>query len=282
MAYVLHDTADGRVTEPRSPVNGVSISAEDAASAVEFLGLRFAMLDMAQAISAVKRASEGAEWCYVVTPNAAHLARLRFSDSILLPLYANASFCFLDSRVISIVARLTGLHPPPVVTGADLVEQLFLHEITKSTKICLVGGDNGTAEQIRTRFGVSRLSHVNPSLGFWRDEDEVVRTVSAIVANQADYTFLAVGSPQQEILAARVATAGGARGVGICVGASIEFLTGAQKRAPPFLRRMALEWAYRLAHNPRRLGRRYMIESPWGVVLVVREAIRQHIIVRSS
>ena len=106
------------------------------------------------------------------------------------------------------------------------------------------------------------------------------RAVSIIVASQADYTFLAVGSPQQEILAARVAEVGDARGVGLCVGASIEFLTGAQKRAPRVLRYLALEWAYRLACNPRRLGRRYVVESPWGLYLVLQEAIQHHITVR--
>jgi N-acetylglucosaminyldiphosphoundecaprenol N-acetyl-beta-D-mannosaminyltransferase len=159
------------------------------------------------------------------------------------------------------------------------VEQLFKNVITSSSSICLIGSDDATAEQIRRSFDLTRLSHFNPSRGFWRDEKQMEHAVATIVASQADYTFLAVGSPQQEILAARVAAAGG-RGVGLCVGASIEFLTGAQGRAPRFLQRMALEWAYRLACNPWRLGRRYLVESPWGLYLVLEEAIRQYVAVR--
>ena len=261
-------------------MSGQPISADNALATVEFLGLHFASLDVVKATAAMKRASKGAKWSYVVTPNAAHLARLRFSEPDLCPIYVSAAFCFLDSRVVALVARLLRLHPPPVVTGADLVEQLFRNAITPSSSVCLIGGDNATAEQIRKSFGLIRLSHVNPSLGFWHDEKQMERVVETIVASQADYTFLAVGSPQQEILAARVAAVGGARGVGLCVGASIEFLTGAQKRAPRFLQRMALEWAYRLASNPRRLGRRYLVESPRGLYLVLHEAIQHHIAVR--
>jgi N-acetylglucosaminyldiphosphoundecaprenol N-acetyl-beta-D-mannosaminyltransferase len=261
-------------------MSGQPVPAEHAPDTVKFLGLRFATLDVVKATAAMKRASQGASWSYVVTPNAAHLARLRISESDLSSIYGNASYCFLDSRVVALVARLLGLHPPTVVTGADLVEQLFRSVITPSSSICLIGGDNATAEQIRRSFGLTRLSHANPTMGFWRDKKQMDRAVAAIVAAQADYTFLAVGSPQQEILATRVAAAGGARGVGLCVGASIEFLTGAQKRAPRFLRYMALEWAYRLACNPRRLARRYVIESPRCLYLVLQEAIQQHVTVR--
>jgi exopolysaccharide biosynthesis WecB/TagA/CpsF family protein len=262
-------------------MGGLPISADDAPSGGKFLGFRFASLDVAEATAAMKRASQGAKWSYVVTPNAAHLARLRLSDPDLRSIYVNASYCFLDSRVVALLARLLGLHPPPVVTGADLVEQLFKKVITSSSSICLIGGNNATADQIRTTFGLTGLSHVNPPLGFWRDEKQMEHAVATVVTGQADFTFLAVGSPQQEILAARIAAAGGARGVGLCVGASIEFLTGAQKRAPRLMRYMALEWAYRLARNPGRLGRRYLVESPWGLYVVMQEAIRQRIAARS-
>ena len=51
-------------------------------------------------------------------------------------------------------------------------------------------------------------------------------------------------------------------GVGLCIGASIEFLSGAKRRAPLWVRRLRIEWAFRLASEPRRLWRRYLIEGP--------------------
>ena len=51
-------------------------------------------------------------------------------------------------------------------------------------------------------------------------------------------------------------------GIALCVGASIDFLTGKSIRAPLWLQKMGLEWAYRLAREPMRLWRRYLVESP--------------------
>jgi len=71
-----------------------------------------------------------------------------------------------------------------------------------------------------------------------------------------------VGSPQQEILANRLLHAGGAVGVGFCVGSALRFLAGGEERAPKALRGSGLEWAYRLAQDPKRLWRRYLVEGP--------------------
>lgn len=236
----------------------------------EFLGLPFTSLTMADAVIALRRVSRAPKWHYVVTPNAAHLARLSRWEPALLRIYANASFCFLDSRVIWLVARAIGLRPPPVVTGSDLVEHLFRRVMTAATPICVVGGDAAAMAKLRAEFSCGILSHLNPPAGFWRNEAELERIVAFVVASAADYTFLAVGSPQQELLAARIAASGRARGVGICAGASIDFLTGVQRRAPRFMQWMALEWAYRLCSDPRRLARRYLVESPTGVAFVLR------------
>jgi exopolysaccharide biosynthesis WecB/TagA/CpsF family protein len=68
--------------------------------------------------------------------------------------------------------------------------------------------------------------------------------------------------PQQEILASRIAANPLARGVGLRVGASIDFLTGQQRRAPVWVQKAGFEWLYRLLSDPRRLASRYLIECP--------------------
>jgi exopolysaccharide biosynthesis WecB/TagA/CpsF family protein len=237
-----------------------------------FAGLAFADMDMAAAVDAMRVASRRPTWHYVVTPNAANLARLGGRDPLLRQLYDNAHLVFLDSKVVFLAARLLGRRPPRVIPGADLVEQLFAHAITQHTPICVVGGSDSAAARIRARFNVGTIHHINPPMGFWRSADEIARTVAFIGASQADYTFLVVGSPGQEMLAAEVTRAGGARGVAICAGASIDFLTGVQKRAPRLVRGLALEWAYRFCQQPRRLAYRYLVESPKGVLFALRRA----------
>src|SRR5206468_13039467 len=79
---------------------------------------------------------------------------------------------------------------------------------------------------------------------------------------------------QQEMIAHEAGALSGASGVSLCVGAGLEFLTGDQKRAPRLIQRLGLEWAHRLATNPRRLARRYLIEGPAIFPIYVRWALR--------
>ena len=83
-----------------------------------------------------------------------------------------------------------------------------------------------------------------------------------LASAKARFGFVTVGSPQQEMIACEAAEGPGAGGIALCIGAGLEFLTGDQKRAPRQLQMAGLEWAHRLATNPRRLWRRYLVEGP--------------------
>ena len=76
------------------------------------------------------------------------------------------------------------------------------------------------------------------------------------------FCFLAIGSPQQEIIAQKLKGRGVARGLALCIGASIDFITGAEKRAPLWIRKSGFEWVFRLVQNPRRLAKRYLVRGP--------------------
>jgi exopolysaccharide biosynthesis WecB/TagA/CpsF family protein len=88
------------------------------------------------------------------------------------------------------------------------------------------------------------------------------------------FCFLAVGSPQQEIVAQALKMRGLARGLALCVGASINFITGNERRAPPWMRRIGIEWLYRLLQNPKRLAYRYLVRGPRIFFLLWRIELR--------
>ena len=244
---------------------------------VQFLGLPFASVSRQQAIACIRHAATQPTWSYVVTPNAAHLARIGHRNCEIRRIYESARYCFLDSRVVFRVAKLFGLAPPPVITGADLVAALFAEVICPATSICIVGGSNQLIDRLQRIFHVGQVFHLNPRMGFWQDSQQIDQAARFVIRSQADITFLVVGSPQQEILANRVLELGGARGVGVCVGASLEFITGIRKRAPRAIQRLSLEWAFRLCLEPRRMAHRYFIESPQGIGLVLREAFKKQL-----
>ena len=74
--------------------------------------------------------------------------------------------------------------------------------------------------------------------------------------------LLAIGSPQQELFAQALLRRGRCWGVALCIGAGLEFLVGARRRAPVPVQRLGLEWAYRLLSEPRRMWRRYLVDGP--------------------
>jgi exopolysaccharide biosynthesis WecB/TagA/CpsF family protein len=74
------------------------------------------------------------------------------------------------------------------------------------------------------------------------------------------------------MVARALADRGIATGTGFCVGASLNFLAGVERRAPALVQRAGMEWAWRLAQNPKRLWRRYLVDDPAILRLLWREA----------
>lgn len=205
---------------------------------------------------------------YVVTPNVDHLIRFH-DDPAFRALYADASYVLLDSRFLSYVFRIVKAIRVRVCTGSDLTAQLLARVIAPEDKVVLIGGDPEQAEKLRQQYRLTALHHLNPPMGFIRDPNEVQRCIEFVEAcSPFKFCFLAVGAPQQEILAQKIKARGIARGMAFCIGASINFLTGVERRAPLWMQRTGMEWLYRLANDPSRLARRYLIRGPRVFALV--------------
>ena len=235
---------------------GVMLMAEG----IHFLGYRFDAGSMEDAVSDVF-AESGGHFRYLVTPNVHHMVRLLENPATLKPLYERAWRVFCDSRVLSRLARFSGVHLP-VITGSDLTARIIARAGELGLTIALVGPTPVAGATLeRTYPGLNLVLHT-PPMGFIALEHEVQKCIDFVVRAQAPLTFLAVGMPQQEILASRIADNPQARGVGLCIGASIDFLTGKERRAPVWVQKAGLEWLHRLLSDPRRLASRYLIECP--------------------
>jgi len=201
-------------------------------------------------------------YSYVVTPNADHLLRLH-DDSSFRDLYADAEYVLLDSRFLSHFVRITRGMRLPVCTGSDLTERLFSQVITPDDPLLVIGGSDEQARDLEKRYGLRHLAHFNPPMGFIHDPGAVETCLRFIEAHSPfRFCFLAVGAPQQEFLARQLKIRGRARGLALCIGASINFLTGQEHRAPCWMQRSGLEWFYRLLQAPDRMTRRYLVRGP--------------------
>jgi N-acetylglucosaminyldiphosphoundecaprenol N-acetyl-beta-D-mannosaminyltransferase len=176
-------------------------------------------------------------------------------------LYERAWRVFCDSRVLSRLALLNGLRLP-VITGSDLTAHLIACAAEQCLKVTIVGPTAAACTSLASKYPGLNVESYTPPMRFISSEHEVQKCVEFVAKAQAPLVFLAVGMPQQEILACHIADHPQTRGVGLCIGASIDFLTGKQRRAPVWVQKAGLEWLHRLLSNPRRLAARYLLECP--------------------
>lgn len=149
---------------------------------------------------------------------------------------------------------------PDNLNGTDFTPDL-LQGLPPKTSIFLLGGPTGAAERASDAI-LERHPHLiiaGTHHGFFAKakEGEINEQIDA---SGADLVLAAMGNPRQELWAAAQI-----RALGIpvlCVGALLDFYAGTARRAPGWLRRVRLEWAWRLMLEPRRLARRYLIGNP--------------------
>ena len=202
------------------------------------------------------------EFAYVVTPNVDHIIRLSENNEFR-SLYADASFVLLDSRFLSIILKLMGGPNTKVCTGSDLTAALFGRVMRPDDVVVVIGGSEQQAAQLRKTYGLRQLRHYNPPMGFIDDPAAVEACLSYIESNSPfRFCLIGVGTPQGEKVAYLLKKRGHAKGMTFCIGASMNFLTGAERRAPRWIRLLGLEWLFRLALHPRRLGYRYLVRGP--------------------
>jgi exopolysaccharide biosynthesis WecB/TagA/CpsF family protein len=226
---------------------------------IQFLDLAFDRLTLRQVIARLQTAGAATPYRYIVTPNVDHIVRAH-REPELRDLYDEADLCVCDSRILRLLARFSGIRLS-LVPGSDLAAALFSDVIKPGERVAVIGASSASIDRLRTRFPEVDLVHHEPPMGL-RANPKARRDAAAFLASSnARFAFIAVGSPQQEMIARAARDLPGGTGIALCIGAGLEFLTGEQKRAPRALQRLGLEWAHRLATNPRRLWHRYLVEG---------------------
>lgn len=161
--------------------------------------------------------------------------------------------------------NITG-RPWPRLAGSDLIEPLLSRAEADGCTVGFLGGTTATLGRLSERLASER-----PHLlvrGTWAparaDLTDPVRTtelVEAVRAAHVDVLVVGLGKPRQEHWIVDHGPATGAA-VLLAFGAVVDFLAGDVRRAPEPVRDHGLEWAWRLALEPRRLARRYLLDGP--------------------
>ena len=237
-------------------------SGQDRRQSARHIWFLNAAFDRISADIALKRIADrpaGNPFAFVVTPNVDHLVRLQ-DETVLARLYAQAWLSVCDSRVLELIAELSG-EEVDVTTGSDLTGALFDQAIEPDEPVVIIGGDAEVIEGLRTRYGLTDIRWHQPPMGLKSNPEAIAECAAFVAANPSRFSFLCVGSPQQELVAEACLDRGDCTGVGLCVGASLDFLSGKARRAPKWMQRLRLEWMFRLIEQPRRMWKRYLVDG---------------------
>ncbi len=230
-----------------------------------------------QSISYVMEALAEKRGGVVITPNLDHLRRCA-SDLTFAALVAEADLVVADGMPLVWASRLQGTPLPERVAGSNLISTLSAAAALHGRSVFMLGGApttaEGAAKVLQQRHPTLKIAGCYcPPLGFESNPRQMSEIQDRLTASNADIVFVALGSPKQELLIAKLKDAlPNAWWLG--VGNSFSFLCGHVKRAPDWMQRFGIEWVHRLCQEPRRLFRRYVVVGlPFGMRLLYRATL---------
>lgn len=228
----------------------------------EFLveGVKVSTLSVVAAARKIAEGSGAKQSRSVFTINLDHVVKLRV-DRGFRDAYNQASLVLADGFPIVWAGRLLGRRLDRAA-GSDLIVPVCVEADKRQLRVFLLGSSNDVlveaARILKARYPGLEICGIHaPSRGFDPASEEATDCVKIVQAAQPDICFVALGAPKQELLAAYACEK--THGVTfICIGGGLDFIVGAQIRAPRIVQAMALEWMWRLLFNPKRLAMRYL------------------------
>ncbi len=235
--------------------------------------LEIDVLTFAGALDAIEALVDGGAGGAVFTPNVDHVVTVEdipeFQEA-----YAAASLSLVDGTPLLWASRLLGAPLPEKISGSDIVEPLVERAARRRWSVYLLGGQSGAAEraaaELERRFGVAIAGIDCPRIDLGAaGEAEGCAAAARVRAARPELLLVGLGAPKQELWIHRHREEIRPT-VALGCGASIDFLAGMQRRAPRWMSRCGLEWLYRLLHEPRRLWRRYLVNDPRFLKVLLR------------
>lgn len=176
-----------------------------------------------------------------------------------------ANLILMDSAPLMKIARNRGVHCVEKLSGSDLMPRICEFAASKGYSCAIVGGMPGVPEKAAAALsaqypGLIFKGSISPEYGFEKDSAKLEMLLSQVAALKADILFLCLGEPKSGLLTKHYLDDFGVSFV-FNVGAAVDFAAGNVDRAPKWMQDHSLEWFYRFMKEPKRLFRRYFVDS---------------------
>ena len=242
---------------------------------VNILGMGISAINMEMALDSIEDWIARRESHYVcVTP--VHSVMEYRKDPNLRRICSASGLTTPDGMPLVWLCRLKGHRHVDRVYGPDLMLALCERSVTRGYRHFFYGGAEGVPEQLAAnlqhRFpGLTIVGTYSPPFRPLTPEEDD-QAVQMINEASPDVVWVGLGSPKQERwMAAHISRVKAPVIIG--VGAAFDFLTGRKRQAPRWMQRNGLEWLFRLLTEPRRLWRRYLVNNPLFILLVLAQAL---------
>jgi N-acetylglucosaminyldiphosphoundecaprenol N-acetyl-beta-D-mannosaminyltransferase len=209
---------------------------------------------------------------YVALCNA-HMAVTASRDEVYRTVINQADMATADGAPVAWLMRRQGFSRQSRISGTELVRALCEQCSAESIPVYFYGSTERTLATLVRRLQIEYPEliiagfHAPPFRALTEEEDEAA--IERMNASYAGLVFVGLGCPKQEWWMAE--HRGRVNAVMLGVGAAFDFLAGTARRAPLWMQRGGLEWLHRLAMEPRRLWKRYLVTN----TLFVLGAFRQ-------
>jgi N-acetylglucosaminyldiphosphoundecaprenol N-acetyl-beta-D-mannosaminyltransferase len=212
----------------------------------------------------------------IVTANVDHIVQLA-EDADFRGAYGRAAARTLDGMPLVWLARAASGRPAERITGHDLLACILADPPPFARRVFFVAARQDAADTLTTRLQAAGLpdgavASAVPPFGFEDDETYGRALAERIRAHGTSLLVMGVGAPKSEIWVDRQGRALGSPVV-FCVGDALSVAAGYVPRAPWLMQRLGLEWVFRFLCAPRRLFRRYFIESWRFIGIAVRDRV---------
>ena len=243
-------------------------------STADVLGVQLALTDYQEMLDWIDAMVASRSRGYLCACNV-HTVMASHEDSELRASLEGASINVPDGQPLVWALNALGHSLPRRVYGPELMSRACVRGVETGHRFYLYGGRNqGALVQLalnlrRRHPGVRIVGGYSPPHRPLTDEEEAAITAE-INRSRADIVWVGIGVPKQEKWMAQMRAELDAP-VLIGVGAAFDFHAGLVPQAPGWIQESGLEWAYRLAHEPRRLWRRYLRYNPMFVGAFARQ-----------
>ncbi len=255
-----------------SKVIAAARSTDDPRRRICLMGLPLDNLTLAEAVREIVQAMEGdqARRACFVNADCVNLARRHAEYREAL---RTADLVFADGIGMRLAGIVLGRRVRDNVNGTDLFPRLCEALEKRGKRIFLLGARPGTAEQLAAWIAGRYPGIVVAGCrdGYFPPADEA-DVIQQVRGSRSDLLLVAFGAPRQDVWVDQHLAELGVK-VAVGVGGLFDFFSGRIPRAPLWLRRLGMEWCYRLYQEPRRLARRYLLGNPVFLARVLRERI---------